>query len=414
MESSILVPDCCPQCNHTRLYKDGLRYNKKGEQVQRWLCRKCNYRFTLQPEKSDILPTRYEHIKALNSTTKVVNDSMTQKWREPYSLTEEYHLTNSNNPNNYAQREGTQTPYVLTQKPHISNDKQGQIVSYLWYLKQKGCTQSTIESYGHCLNSLAKHTNLSPEQIKTYLSETTQWSNNTKELVVTICKSFFKFLEIDWEPPKYKANDKIPYIPPNADIDSLISGSGRILSTFLQILKETGARCGEAIQIEWKDVDLERKLIHINHPEKGSNSRTLPISDKLIGMINRLPRKTKTLFGATLDTMKANFYQTRKGLIQKLQNPRLAQIHLHTFRHWKATTTYHSLKDIMHVNYILGHKSIECTRRYINIAASIYQNTTEGFTIKVATTLKEACDLLEAGFEYVTDMEGTKLFRKRN
>jgi hypothetical protein len=27
--------------------------------------------------------------------------------------------------------------------------------------------------------------------------------------------------------------------------------------------------------------------------------------------------------------------------------------------------------------------------------------------------LKEACQLLEIGFEYITDMDGTKLFRKR-
>jgi hypothetical protein len=35
------------------------------------------------------------------------------------------------------------------------------------------------------------------------------------------------------------------------------------------------------------------------------------------------------------------------------------------------------------------------------------------FTVKVAETLKEACELLEAGFRYVTDMNGKKIFRKR-
>ncbi len=32
---------------------------------------------------------------------------------------------------------------------------------------------------------------------------------------------------------------------------------------------------------------------------------------------------------------------------------------------------------------------------------------------KVAETLEEACELVEAGFEFVTDMEGKKIFRKR-
>jgi hypothetical protein len=35
------------------------------------------------------------------------------------------------------------------------------------------------------------------------------------------------------------------------------------------------------------------------------------------------------------------------------------------------------------------------------------------FHVKVAQSLDEACKLLEVGFEYVTDMNGTKLFRKR-
>jgi len=34
--------------------------------------------------------------------------------------------------------------------------------------------------------------------------------------------------------------------------------------------------------------------------------------------------------------------------------------------------------------------------------------------VKLAVeTVKEACELLEVGFEYVTDMDGKTLFRKR-
>jgi len=35
------------------------------------------------------------------------------------------------------------------------------------------------------------------------------------------------------------------------------------------------------------------------------------------------------------------------------------------------------------------------------------------FHVKVAETLEEAFKLMEVGFEYVTDMDGKKLFRKR-
>ncbi len=39
--------------------------------------------------------------------------------------------------------------------------------------------------------------------------------------------------------------------------------------------------------------------------------------------------------------------------------------------------------------------------------------TPEDYVCKVAQTLGEACTLVEAGFEYVTEMNGMKLFRKR-
>ncbi|MCW4016883.1 MAG: hypothetical protein NWF06_10975 [Candidatus Bathyarchaeota archaeon] len=35
------------------------------------------------------------------------------------------------------------------------------------------------------------------------------------------------------------------------------------------------------------------------------------------------------------------------------------------------------------------------------------------FVSATAKTVEEACKLIEAGFEYITELEGVKLFRKR-
>jgi hypothetical protein len=37
----------------------------------------------------------------------------------------------------------------------------------------------------------------------------------------------------------------------------------------------------------------------------------------------------------------------------------------------------------------------------------------DSFLCKVAKSLQEASSLIESGFEYVTELDGTKLFRKR-
>jgi len=74
---------------------------------------------------------------------------------------------------------------------------------------------------------------------------------------------------------------------------------------------------------------------------------------------------------------------------------------------------YHKTKDVFHVQQILGHKELKSTLIYINLENALFQNVDDEFHVKIAHDLNEACKLLEVGFEYVTDMDGTKLFRKR-
>lgn len=89
------------------------------------------------------------------------------------------------------------------------------------------------------------------------------------------------------------------------------------------------------------------------------------------------------------------------------------KITFRTLRHWKGTTEYHKTKDILHVKRLLGHKSIQNTMVYINLEATIFPVSSDEFTVRVAKTLDEACKLVEVGFDYVTTMDGCKIFRKR-
>jgi len=163
--------------------------------------------------------------------------------------------------------------------------------------------------------------------------------------------------------------------------------------------------------LRWSDIDFERKIVRIT-PEKGSRPRIIPISNKLLNMLNNLPRKSDKVW-ATLYSLKSSYYKARRYLVKKLQNPRLKQIGLHTFRHWKETMEYHKTKDILHVQQLLGHRQLKNTLIYINLEKALFQNINDEFHVRVAHNLDEACKLLEVGFEYVTDMNGAKLFRKR-
>lgn len=90
---------------------------------------------------------------------------------------------------------------------------------------------------------------------------------------------------------KVRYEPKQPFIPLESEIDQFIARCGKRTATFLQVLKDTGARAGEACKLNWTDINMENCTISINNPEKGSRSRTVKVSAKTIAMLNALPKK---------------------------------------------------------------------------------------------------------------------------
>ena len=255
-----------------------------------------------------------------------------------------------------------------------------------------------------------------PESVKEVIARQTR-SINRKHLVTNIYTTFLKFLGQKWDPPIYKQIQKLPFIPTEGETNQLIAACSRKLGSFLQLLKETGMRPGEAWALKWFNIDAERQTVTVNDPEKGSNPRILNISSQLVARLELLPKHTEYVFRKTpnqiLRNWTTNFLERRKTIARRLNNPRLLKISFKTFRHFKGTTLYHKTKDILHVKEKLGHKNVQNTLIYIHLEAAIFNTVNDEFTVRTAGTVEEAKQLLEVGFEYVTDMEAVKLFRKR-
>lgn len=70
---------------------------------------------------------------------------------------------------------------------------------------------------------------------------------------------------------------------------------------------------------------------------------------------------------------------------------------------------YHKAKDIFYVKEGFGHRHISSTLIYtylVNFESDEYHTAT-------SKSLERDEELLTAGFEYVTDREGVKIYRKR-
>jgi integrase len=294
-------------------------------------------------------------------------------------------------------------------------DIKGKLVEYAFHMQKQGYSESTIRLNMTALKVLSARDGqlLNPESIKEVISKQ-KWSENRKRNVSNAYSLFLKLNGLTWEKPKCHVIRKFPFIPNEQEIDCLISGTGKKTATFLQLLKETAMRSGEAKRLLWTDIDLEKNTVILNDPEKGSNPRIWKASQKLIAMLNMLPRESMKVFGeSSLYSMKATFTRARKRLSSKLQNPRLLKISFHTFRHWKATMLYHQTKDPYYVKDFLGHKELRNTEIYINIERTIFEPTSDEFTVKIAEKSEEVKALLEVGFEYVCQKDNLIFLRKR-
>jgi len=283
-------------------------------------------------------------------------------------------------------------------------------------MRKEGYRESTCYYAVRGLKRLDRRVSiLEPEAVKQFLANA-DWSEGGKDRLVEDLDRFYsKFKGIKWDRPKYEASDILPYIPKEEDVDALVTGLSKITGTFCLLLKETGCRPGEAWMAEWPHIDFDRNTVVIK-PEKRSRSRELRISNTLVARLHLLPKNRKFVFhdGTKhpidgLKTFSRTFQKQRKRLSAKLANPKLQLISFRTLRHFKGTMEYHRTKDIVYVQRILGHRSIQNTLRYVRLV----NFPEDDFVCKVAKTVKEASELVEAGFDYVCDVEGYKLFRKR-
>jgi len=384
----------CPKCGSKKLWRDGNTCTIFHDRIQRWLCRECGYRFSdrndLQKAKIPVEIVETVDTKSLKTHADIVVASQLCVM-ETKNLAAE-----------------PQTIGVLRRNDPAT--VKGKIVEYEFWMLKQGYAKSTIEGRIKVMKRLIKlEADLSdPESIKEVIAKQT-WSNGRKEYVVEAYSSFLTFIGGKWDPPKYSRIERIPFIPTEQEIDQLIAGCGEKTAALLQALKETGMRIGEAWNLKWTDIDFVNSTLSVT-PEKGSHARMFKVTNKLLAMINTIPKKSNKIFGTyELRGYRSSYVRQRKRTAHKLQNPRINRITFHTFRHWKATMEYHRTKDILHVMRLLGHKNIKNTLIYTQLVT--FEN--EDFICKAAANIKEATELIEAGFDYVCEMANVKLFRKR-
>lgn len=263
------------------------------------------------------------------------------------------------------------------------------------------------------LRHLAKHVDLhNPEAVKAFIATRNTWSNAFKESVSKSYDQYVRMNGLSWNRPFYQYSKKLPYVATTEQLNKIISSCRKKYALILSILRDTGLRPIELHRLTLKEIDLGKWSISAPATKNG-NPRMLQVKPSTLAMFKEYVTENDFSLNdkmfPTPTAMRKAYCRTRRHLAKKLREPDLMKIRLYDFRHYFATMLYQKTKDILYVKEQMGHKRIENTLIYTHLV----RFSAEEFVSAVAKTVDDARKLVEAGFEFITDVDGVRIFRKR-
>jgi integrase len=280
-------------------------------------------------------------------------------------------------------------------------------------LANNGNSKYTIEATAKALSLLGRHANLeNPEDVKQYIASKPTSAGHKRALCIAYNK-YVKQHGLTWEMPRYKTEAKHVRIPTKEKLEMLIANASPTMATRLQLSMETGIRPIELCRLRAKDVDFDKRTIYPTTAKHGT-ARTLKMSTTLAEMLKAYVAKHTTdanepIFKGDAENYGKYYRAMRNALADKLHDPTIRAIRLYDFRHYFATMTYHKTRDILFTKQQMGHQKIETTLIY----AQLLDINDDEWTCRTAKTIEDATKLIEAGFDFITEMNEVKLFRKR-
>ena len=136
-----------------------------------------------------------------------------------------------------------------------------------------------------------------------------------------------------------------------------------------------GLRVAELGDLRWEQIDLENALLHVRRVKQGSPA-TQPLTGRELRALRRLQRKSKSPY-VFVSERGAPF--SKRGFQAMLERAGEAagfemKIHPHMLRHACGFKLANDGVDTRTIQAYLGHKSIEHTVRYTELAPARFKS----------------------------------------
>ena len=279
-------------------------------------------------------------------------------------------------------------------------------------MKKNAYEETTIKQTAKRLKHLIKNCNTEdPEKVKIYVANK-DCSNAYKECLIETYDIYLRSQSQRWDKPFYERYDKKRKAPKEQLVDFIINHARPSMKLKLKMSKNLGTRPIELTWFRVGDFDLTTGITSITGAKHtiGRNGKLKPNTLEMLKQyINRKHLTANDrLFPTVSENISEAYRRLRNRLAEKLQDPTFKTIRLYDYRHFKASMEYHKTKDLLFIKQLLGHKDLRTTLRYTQLLENLGNDE---YHCKTAKTINEATQLIENGFEYVTEIDGTKLFK---
>lgn len=196
---------------------------------------------------------------------------------------------------------------------------------------------------------------------------------NTIRLELAVISNLFNLAKTEWGFESLRnptENVRTPKLPSgrsrrvsDKEIELLIKHTDSIaLPSIIKIALETGMRRGEIANLEWRYIDLKKRILLIPDTKNGE-ARTIPLTTSCVAILKSIPRNINgRVFNMTDNAISRAFLRVRLRC-------GLRDLHFHDLRHEAVTRFFEMGLNMMEVSAISGHKTLQMLKRYTHLKA---------------------------------------------
>jgi integrase len=154
-------------------------------------------------------------------------------------------------------------------------------------------------------------------------------------------------------------------------IDTLLeaceAASEPLLTPIVKVALETGMRRGEILNLQWKDIDYERRRIYVNKSKSGL-ARCVPASRQVLEVFETVPKAHGScVFPIGAESMRKHYERAvcraKTQWCKDHENP-FTNLTFHDLRHQALSQLSDRGLNVIELAEISGHKTIQMLKRY--------------------------------------------------